>query len=227
MRSKFYWAGACARTAVVVLTLVSALGSGAVASVVAPGQTEQVPNVAFVAHPVVQSLPGDAQAGDQVTSDDQNAATGTEVSSDDSAADDSADSLAELVADEVADSDTLTPDLRCLAGAVYFESRGETLEGQLAVARVIVNRANSHRFPPDYCGVVLQRSQFSFVRGGRLPHINENARTWRRAVAIARIAADDSWKSPAKGALFFHAARVSPRWRLTKLAQVDNHIFYR
>src|SRR3546814_13674283 len=81
---------------------------------------------------------------------------------------------------------TIDPELRCLAGAVYFESRGESLAGQLAVARVIINRAESGRFPTSYCGVVLQRSQFSFVRGGQMPKIRESSRPWAHAVAIAQ-----------------------------------------
>src|SRR3546814_7995264 len=73
---------------------------------------------------------------------------------------------------------TIDPELRCLAGAVYFESRGESLAGQLAVAHVIINRAESGRFPSSYCGVVHQRSQFSFVRGGKMPSIRESSRQW-------------------------------------------------
>ncbi len=46
----------------------------------------------------------------------------------------------------------------CLATAVYFESRGESLEGQLAVAHVVMNRAASGRYPSDWCGVVKQPS---------------------------------------------------------------------
>ncbi len=117
--------------------------------------------------------------------------------------------------------------LRCLAGAIYFEARGESLDGQLAVGRVVVDRANSGRFPNSYCGVVFQRSQFSFVRGQAMPSVQESTAAWQRAVAIARIAHEDSWQSPAKGALFFHAAYVSPGWHKQRLARVDNHIFYR
>jgi spore germination cell wall hydrolase CwlJ-like protein len=136
-----------------------------------------------------------------------------------------ADSLAELVADT--DRPTaMDSELRCLAGAVYFESRGESLPGQLAVAHVVINRAQSGRFPKSLCGVVLQKSQFSFVRGGKMPAVREGAQ-WNNAVAIAQIARDGSWKNHAPGALFFHARYVSPGWRKTRVAQIDNHIFYR
>ena len=39
----------------------------------------------------------------------------------------------------------------CLANAVYFEARGEPLEGQLAVAEVVLNRAASGRYPATLC----------------------------------------------------------------------------
>ncbi len=136
-----------------------------------------------------------------------------------------AESLAELVAATPRPA-TLDPELRCLAGAVYFESRGESLVGQLAVAHVVINRAQSGRFPKSLCGVVHQKSQFSFVRGGRMPAVREGAQ-WSNAIAIAQIARDGSWKNHAPGALFFHARYVSPNWRKTRIAQIDNHIFYR
>lgn len=136
-----------------------------------------------------------------------------------------AESLAELVA-ETPRPAALDPELRCLAGAVYFESRGESLVGQLAVAHVVINRAQSGRFPKSLCGVVHQRSQFSFVRGGKMPAIREGSQ-WNNAIAIAQIARDGSWKNHAPGALFFHARYVSPGWRKTRIAQIDNHIFYR
>jgi len=136
-----------------------------------------------------------------------------------------ADSLAELVAETPKPTD-IDPELRCLAGAVYFESRGESLPGQLAVAHVVINRAQSGRFPKSLCGVVHQKSQFSFVRGGKMPAVR-NVAQWNNAVAIAQIARDGSWKNHAPGALFFHARYVSPGWRKTRIAQIDNHIFYR
>ena len=90
-----------------------------------------------------------------------------------------------------------------------------------------MNRSKSGRFPASYCGVVYQPSQFSFVRGRSMPAINTASRDWREAVAIARIADANAWRSPAEGALFFHAARVSPGWRLARVARVENHVFYK
>ena len=135
-------------------------------------------------------------------------------------------SLAELVADH-ASASTDDSEQECLAGAVYFESKGEPLRGQLSVAEVILNRTRSGRFPASVCGVVKQRGQFSFVRGGRIPAIARASLAWKRAVAIANIAREKLADGGAPRALFFHARRVSPGWNLTRVAAVGNHIFYR
>lgn len=136
-------------------------------------------------------------------------------------------SLSETVA-KLRRTDAGSRELECLAAGVYFESKSEPLAGQLAVGQVIANRANSRgRFPSSYCGVLTQRGQFSFVRGGRWPSVNENSLQWKNAVAIARIVDADLHDSSVGKALFFHARRVSPGWRLTRVASVGNHVFYR
>lgn len=135
-------------------------------------------------------------------------------------------SLADLV-ERTSFPGALSRELECLAGAVYFEARSETLAGQLAVGRVIVARAASGRFPKSYCGVVYQPAQFSFVRANGMPSFNRESRLWQQAVKIALIADSGAWKSPVEGAMFFHAARVSPAWGKIRMARVDNHIFYR
>jgi hypothetical protein len=137
-----------------------------------------------------------------------------------------ASSLADLVRTQEFD-DSLSREERCLASAVYFEAKGESLAGQLAVARVVLARASSGRFASTLCGVVFQKGQFSFVRGASLPPVRTDSMHWRNAVAISNIALDNTWKSPVEGALFFHARHVSPGWRLTRIGSVDNHIFYR
>lgn len=135
-------------------------------------------------------------------------------------------SLAEMVRD-VDTTAALDADSHCLASAIFYESRSESLEGQLAVARVIVNRADSNRFAKDLCGVIAQPGQFSFVRGGVIPTPNKSRPAWKTAVAIALIAQDNAWTSKAEGALYFHARRVAPGWRHSRVAVIDNHIFYR
>jgi hypothetical protein len=139
-----------------------------------------------------------------------------------------ADSLLQLVGDMPIDEE-LAPELKCLAQAVYFEARGEPLDGQLAVAEVVINRAVSGLYPADYCEVVTQPAQFSFVRHGRIPQADEGSAAWRRAIAVAQIAQQDLWESKANDALYFHATYVHPTWSRQKiqLAQIDTHIFYR
>ncbi len=119
-------------------------------------------------------------------------------------------------------------ELECLAVGIYFESKSEPLSGQLAVGEVIANRANSNgRFPSSYCGVLFQRGQFSFVRGRSLPPVARSGRQWQTAVAVAQIVDRDLKASAAPKALFFHARRVSPGWKLTRVASIGNHVFYR
>ena len=139
-----------------------------------------------------------------------------------------ASSLRELIA-EVDAPQNLSRQLECLAGAIYFESRGEPIEGQLAVAQVVINRAESAVFPSDYCGVVTQRAQFSFVKNGRIPIRRSNAGAWERARKIARIAHEGLWDSEAGDSLYFHANYVKPRWARSKQARatIKTHIFYR
>ena len=134
------------------------------------------------------------------------------------------DTLAQAVAAQ--DSAAADEALQCLAGAIYFESKGEPLAGQLAVAEVIINRAKSGRFPADVCDVVKQRGQFSFVRGGQIPAINKGT-SYRTAIAVAKVALADAWNSPAEKALYFNTADRRPAGRVIKVASIGNHVFYR
>lgn len=135
------------------------------------------------------------------------------------------------LADKVADLRGTVPgsrELECLAVGIYFESKSEPLPGQLAVGQVIANRANSKgRFPSSYCGVLFQRGQFSFVRGGRWPAVNKGGLQWKNAVAVAKIVDGALHATSVPKALFFHARRVSPGWKLTRVGTIGNHVFYR
>jgi N-acetylmuramoyl-L-alanine amidase len=117
----------------------------------------------------------------------------------------------------------------CLANAVYFEARGEPLQGQLAVAEVVMNRAASGRYPSTLCAVVVQPAQFSFVRRGIIPQADRASDAWRRAVAVARIAKERVLpRILPSSCLWYHANYVSPSWgrRLARNAQIGLHIFY-
>lgn len=218
MRFKAHKYGAVAVAATLSLTFASADMFSAFAQSLDPdetttdtatqalssGDTQAAP--IFISREVVQPLPANEQAPQPGA----------------------ASSLADLVARAGADS-TLSEQMQCLAGAVYFESRGEPLAGQLAVAQVVINRAGSGRFPQSYCGVVHQRGQFSFVSNGAMPRISTESLAWQRAKAIARIAHDGLWESEAGDSLYFHANYVRPGWsnRKTARATINRHIFYR
>lgn len=207
MARKLSMSGVLVMTLVSLVSYLGAAGSGALAAVHRPQITVQVPAPAVEADSTAPDAASDVLAmGDNRPALDRR-------------------SLARLVAAQP--TGELSRELECLAGAIYFEAKSESLAGQLAVGRVIVNRARSGRFPASYCGVVFQHSQFSFIRGNAMPAIARASRPWRTAAAIAQIAHNGSWASAAEGALYFHAKRVSPNWKLTRVAQVDSHIFFR
>ena len=130
--------------------------------------------------------------------------------------------------------------LACLALAVYFEARGEPVAGQLAVAQVIINRAESTKFPNTPCEVVKQgptykgtgrpvkhKCQFSFWCDGK-PEIILDHQAWQTAEEVAKAA----WRTSldiTEGATFYHATSVDPKWRYTKTLTVrlGQHIFYK
>ncbi len=198
--------------ATATMILASADGSGAAAEALKPAAIQAEPATSTISQPVIQPLPQAQVPGDAAVAAAEEAPR--------------AASLADLVAQQPEPAE-LSRELNCLASAIYHEAKSETLNGQLAVGRVIVSRSKSGRFPDSYCGVVFQPSQFSFVRGNSLPAVPKASRQWKNAVAVAQIAHEGSWRSPVEGALYFHAAFVSPGWRLTRMARVDNHVFYR
>ncbi len=123
----------------------------------------------------------------------------------------------------------LDEELNCVAVAIYHEARGESFPGQLAVAEVIMNRARSGRYPTTLCGVVKQPWQFSFVRAGRFPAVNEASPAWSYARSIARIAANQLADALPEDVLWYHADYVAPSWgrRLSRVEKIGAHIFYR
>jgi spore germination cell wall hydrolase CwlJ-like protein len=116
----------------------------------------------------------------------------------------------------------------CLANAVYFEARGESIDGQLAVADVVLNRVASKKYPDTICEVVTQPWQFSFVRDGIIPAADRTSEAWKKAVAISEIALRDLDAKVAKDVLWYHADYVAPSWgkRLDRQAKIGLHIFY-
>lgn len=136
--------------------------------------------------------------------------------------------LPELV-DAYAGVSTDDAEQDCLASAVYFEARGEPIEGQLAVAEVVLNRTQSGRYPREICAVVEQPWQFSFVNAtGRIPNADRSSASWRRAVAVAKIAENGASRLLPRDVLWYHADYVAPSWgrRLARNSKIGLHIFY-
>lgn len=121
---------------------------------------------------------------------------------------------------------------QCLATAIYFEARGETLAGQFAVAEVILNRRDSGLYPRSVCRVVGQRGgggcQFSYVCDGRADVMREPG---PRAVSgkIAALMLAGAPRVLTDGATHFHTGAVRPAWarRFLQTAKIGAHYFYR
>lgn len=127
----------------------------------------------------------------------------------------------------------------CLSQAIYYEARGESDNGQWAVANVIINRAMSSRFPATLCGVVFQnaneglhRCQFSFACDGR-PEIATERGAWQKATHIARAAYAEFQRGKRpnvvpRSTLFYHTRAVNPAWSndYKEVAEIGAHLFY-
>jgi spore germination cell wall hydrolase CwlJ-like protein len=126
-------------------------------------------------------------------------------------------------------------ELWCLATAIYFEARGESYRGQVAVAQVVQNRVKDHRYPDTICGVVFQNQsrrnscQFSFACDG-IPETINDSRSWAQAQDIAqRFMAGELYLTEVGDATHYHATYVRPAWapRMTKVTQIGLHVFYK
>jgi spore germination cell wall hydrolase CwlJ-like protein len=117
---------------------------------------------------------------------------------------------------------------QCLATAIYHESRGEPIAGQIAVAEVVLNRVDSRQYPNTVCGVTNQGCQFSYTCDGRSDAMS-SAGPRQRAEKLARLLLDGRPRTVTDGATHFHATYVSPGWSrtFTRTASIGNHRFYR
>ncbi len=123
---------------------------------------------------------------------------------------------------------------QCLAEALYFEARGESLKGQIAVAEVILNRVESKRFPNTVCGVIRQGTgrkyacQFTYTCDGHPEHIREPG-AYKRVGKVARMMLDGAPRKLSGGAMFYHTTAVNPRWarKFQRTARLGVHLFYK
>lgn len=127
--------------------------------------------------------------------------------------------------------------LKCLALNDYWEARGETKAGRVAVAKVVLNRVRDARYPADICDVVTENKtghpracQFSWHCDGRSDKPEEEA-AWRQSLLLAAavLYSGEAIEDPSEGALWYHALSVTPDWSetLEVALTLGNHIFYR
>jgi spore germination cell wall hydrolase CwlJ-like protein len=124
--------------------------------------------------------------------------------------------------------------LDCLTSAIYYEARSEPIDGQRAVAQVVLNRVRNPAFPNSVCGVVYQGStrgtgcQFTFTCDGSLL-LRREPEAYERARKVAEAALSGSVYAPVGSATFYHTTAVLPWWAqsLSRVATIGAHIFYR
>ncbi|MEL6479117.1 MAG: cell wall hydrolase [Pseudomonadota bacterium] len=123
---------------------------------------------------------------------------------------------------------------RCLAEALYFEARGESTLGQVAVAEVILNRVDSRKYPNTVCGVIRQGEnsgrgcQFSYRCDGHSDAIREK-KAYAHVGKVAWVMLQGKPRIITGKATHYHTTAVSPRWarKLVRTTKIGEHIFYR
>ena len=115
----------------------------------------------------------------------------------------------------------------CLSLALYHEARGEPVSGQMMVAKVIVNRVASPRWPSSMCNVITQDHQFSFYRKNKTPKPRDEE-AWVKAQELAVRIINDPSILPYTTADHYHTVDVRPVWRrkLHRIVRIGKHIFY-
>ncbi|MEM6677687.1 MAG: cell wall hydrolase [Pseudomonadota bacterium] len=127
-----------------------------------------------------------------------------------------------------------TPEWRCMAEGLYFEARGESVLGQIAVGEVILNRVDSRSYPDTVCGVLeqgahrLNACQFSYNCDGQDETIHE-PKAWEQVGKVAWLMLQGRPRTITDKATHYHTTAVSPSWaqRLVKTARIGEHLFYR
>ncbi|MEM9044150.1 MAG: cell wall hydrolase [Pseudomonadota bacterium] len=122
----------------------------------------------------------------------------------------------------------------CLTEALYFEARGESLVGQVAVAEVILNRVDSRRYPDSVCGVIRQGEnrgkgcQFSYRCDGKSDAMSEKGAR-KQVGQVAWVMLKGKPRILTGDATHYHTTAVRPRWskKLVKTARIGDHVFYR
>ena len=123
--------------------------------------------------------------------------------------------------------------MSCLAEALYFEARGEPIQGQLAVGEVILNRVEDMRYPSSICKVINQGTgrrfacQFTYTCDGKLETVHER-KPYEMALKIAKILMTTHDGKLTRGSTHYHSNYVNPKWskKFKRVAKFGRHIFY-
>lgn len=123
--------------------------------------------------------------------------------------------------------------LKCLQENIFFESRNQSIVGQLLVGVVTLSRTSEERYPDTICEVVFQNKQFSWTNKGRkkpnLDNIIERE-AWKRAGTLAKIMIDLGLEKYSSGVTHYHTTSIRPKWsksdKLKPIFVIDDHIFY-
>lgn len=124
-------------------------------------------------------------------------------------------------------SNTSKSEMFCLSKAIYHEARGEPIDGQIAVAHVILNRTKSQKYPPSVCSVVYQEHQFTDIR---LSKPNFVSKEWNKAVEVAIFSSTGIVDDPTNGAMYYYNPKKvtkTPNWvrKLKIVTRIKNHVF--
>ena len=149
-----------------------------------------------------------------------------------------------MIWSEAAASDEWIQDeIDCLAKNIYFEARGESLTGKIAVANVTMNRVKHHKYPSTVCGVVTQAKWYVNWKGNRLPRRNQcqfswfcdgkadvpnDMRAYKDSIRVAEVVYH-GYRDLTDGSLFYHSTKVEPYWvaSMVRTKSIGAHVFYR
>ena len=143
----------------------------------------------------------------------------------------------------VASDEWIQDEIDCLAKNIYFEARGESLTGKIAVANVTMNRVKHHKYPSTVCAVVTQAKWYVNWKGNRLPRRNQcqfswfcdgkadvpvDMRAYKDSVRVAEVVYH-GYRDLTDGSLFYHSTKVEPYWvaSMVRTKSIGAHVFYR
>lgn len=121
---------------------------------------------------------------------------------------------------------SVSKETECLAKNIYYEAKGESLQGQTAVALVTLNRLRSKRWGKTICQVVYAKNQFSWTRSKKIK--KPKGAAWLQALRVAKKVKRGAKMRGMQNVLYFHAKGKKPNWahKLKVSLRLGNHVFY-